>query len=156
MQEQTQVTDITELNFSACGIQKLYPGELEMFPNLEVLHLDNNRIYQVPKGFAVSHPSLQTLTLSGNKMQEVQEGAIIDCRELTALGVGNNNLCELRPDQVGAPYLQYLDTCLNRHLDRQQAKGVGAYVPTSESLLPAGFPLWCHQWPAPLRHRRDG
>ncbi|KAM6986255.1 leucine-rich repeat-containing protein 19-like [Aplochiton taeniatus] len=84
-------------------------------PNLEELHLDNNRLRGLPEKLFSRLSTLKVLSLSGNNLTLVEPGAFVGLTELERLDLSHNALQALPPEVFGGlPGLRSLQLQGNR------------------------------------------
>jgi adenylate cyclase len=87
--------------------------QIAEMPNLQVLNLSFNDIYEIPSGTLASVNRLEALYLSGNKLTSLPSEDLDKLQRLTILHLNGNKLQTL-PSELGAiKTLQHLDVGSN-------------------------------------------
>nr|BEU19856.1 leucine-rich alpha2-glycoprotein [Laticauda semifasciata] len=110
----TKLISIEFTQLSSLGVEAL-----QDLPNLQELHLSNNRLKTLPSGLFRNLPELHTLDLSTNLLEDLPPEIFTNATNLMLLSISENRLAELR-----ASWFETLKELKILSLDQNQLKEV--------------------------------
>lgn len=100
--KETRIISVEFTNISSIGVDAL-----QGLPNLQELHLSNNKLRTLPSGLFQDLPKLHTLDLTGNFLEDLPVEIFGKATSLKQLALSGNRLSTLRP--LWFQDLQHLD-----------------------------------------------
>nr|QBG82014.1 phospholipase A2 inhibitor [Bothrops jararacussu] len=110
----TKMISVEFTQVSSLGVEAL-----QGLPNLQELHLSNNRFKTLPSGLFRNLPQLHTLDLSRNLLEDLPPEIFTNASSLTHLSLSENQLAELRPS-----WFETLEKLRILGLDHNQVKEI--------------------------------
>lgn len=108
--KETRIISVEFTNISNIGVDAL-----QGLPNLQELHLSNNKLRTLPNGLFRDLPQLHTLDLTGNLLEDLPLEIFEKSTSLRQLALGGNRLTTLRPSWFQPlQLLEFLDMSNNQ------------------------------------------
>lgn len=83
--------NIQRITIFPSNISTLESADLQSFPQLIFLFLDNNKLREIPRDLFKFNPKLEFLSLFSNKIQYVEKGAFASLKNLTTFYFNDNS-----------------------------------------------------------------
>ncbi|XP_066492512.1 leucine-rich alpha-2-glycoprotein [Tiliqua scincoides] len=115
--KETRIISVEFTNISSIDVDAL-----QGLPNLQELHLSNNKLRTLPSGLFRSLPELHTLDLTGNFLEDLPVEIFEKATGLRQLALTGNRLSTLRPSWFQPlRHLEFLDLSNNQLEDVPQS-----------------------------------
>uniref|UniRef100_A0A672T2S8 Uncharacterized protein n=1 Tax=Sinocyclocheilus grahami TaxID=75366 RepID=A0A672T2S8_SINGR len=128
----TNLTSVNSLTMAHQGITAIGPQTLDMFQNLKILNLDNNRLSRVSSNWFSHQVTLETLRLSKNKITTLDHSSLDGLTNLFNLDLSQNQVHTITPSMVLCALVLVICVLSALYHRKRERKHLQAVKPASE------------------------